>query len=138
MFSRLRHSMLVSAMACALLAHPAKGADPAKGDQLFFSYCSRCHSLEPGRHLTGPSLAGFVGRKAGTAEGFRYYSDALKSANLVWDEQALDAWLADPTALVPRNLMRFQGISDPQKRLDLIAYLMAAASAGSGPAAPAQ
>jgi cytochrome c2 len=72
--------LLVAAIAWALLAHPAKGADPAKGDQLFFSYCSRCHSLEPARHLTGPSLAGFIGRKAGIAEGF-HYSDALKSAN---------------------------------------------------------
>jgi cytochrome c len=115
--------LLVAAIAWALLAHPAKGADLAKGDQLFFSYCSRCHSLEPARHLSGPSLAGFVGRKAGTAEGFRYYSDALKSANMVWDEQTLDAWLADPTALIPGNLMRFQGIPDPQKRQDLIAYL---------------
>jgi cytochrome c len=115
--------LLIAAIACALVAHPAKGADLAKGDQLFFSYCARCHSLEPARHLTGPSLAGLIGRKAGTAEGFRYYSDALKSANLVWDEQTLDAWLADPTALVPGNLMRFQGIPDPQKRQDLIAYL---------------
>ena len=122
--------LLVAAIAWALLAHPAKGADLAKGDQLFFSYCSRCHSLEPARHLSGPSLAGFVGRKAGTAEGFQHYSDALKSANLVWDEQTLDAWLADPTALISGNLMRFQGIPDPQKRQDLIAYLK---SVGNGP-----
>ena len=114
--------LLVAAIAWALLAHPAKGADPAKGDQLFFSYCSRCHSLEPARHLTGPSLAGFIGRKAGTAEGF-HYSDALKSANLVWDEKTLDAWLANSTALIPGNLMRFPGVPDPQERQDLIAYL---------------
>ena len=105
--------LLVAAIAWVVLAHPAQGGDPARGDQLFFSYCSRCHSLEPARHLAGPSLAGFLGREAGTAEGFQHYSDALKSANFTWDEQTLDAWLADPTALVPGNLMRFQGIPDP-------------------------
>jgi cytochrome c len=130
MFSRSRYRMLVAAITWALLAYPAKGADFARGDHLFFSYCARCHSFEPGRYLTGPSLAGFVGRKAGTAEGFRYYSDALKSVNLVWDEQTLDAWLADPAALIPGNLMRFQGIPDPEKRQDLNAYLK---SAGNRP-----
>jgi cytochrome c len=120
--------LLVAAITGALFAHPAKGADLAKGDQLFFSYCSRCHSLEPARHLTGPSLAGIVGRKAGTAEGFHHYSDALKSANLVWDEQTLDALIADPTALIPGIKMRFAGVPDPQKRQDLVAYLKSVAS----------
>jgi cytochrome c len=119
--------LLVAAITWALLAHPAKGADIAKGDQLFFSYCSRCHSLEPARHLTGPSLAGVVGRKAGTAEAF-HYSDALKAANLVWDEQTLDALIADPTALIPGIQMRFAGVPDPQKRQDLVAYLISVAS----------
>jgi cytochrome c len=120
--------LLVAAIAWALLAHPAKGADLARGDQLFFSYCSRCHSLEPARHLSGPSLAGIVGRKAGTAEGFQHYSDALKSANLVWDEQTLDALIAGPTALIPGIQMRFPGVPDPQKRQDLIAYLKSVAN----------
>jgi cytochrome c2 len=30
-----------------------------------------------------------LGRKAGTAEGFHRYSDALRSADLVWREDAL-------------------------------------------------
>ena len=57
----------------------ARAADIANGERLFRA-CSGCHSLEPGRHLTGPSLAGAFGRRAGTAEGFRRYSDALRSA----------------------------------------------------------
>jgi cytochrome c len=120
--------LLVVAIAWALLPYPAKGADLARGDQFFFSYCSRCHSLEPARHLSGPSLAGIFGRKAGTAEGFNYYSDALKSANLVWDEQTLDALIAHPTALIPGIQMRFSGVPDPQRRQDLIAYLKSVAN----------
>ncbi len=41
--------------------------NPQKGSQVF-RQCLACHSLEPGRHLTGPSLANIWGRKAGTAE----------------------------------------------------------------------
>jgi cytochrome c len=125
-----RFLMLTGLTAWFLLSHPVQGADAAKGQRLFQA-CAACHSIEPGRHLTGPSLAGVVGKKAGTAEGFRRYSDALKSADLVWNEGTLDAWLADPAALVPGNLMTFPGIKDPAARQDLIAYLKTASATAS-------
>ena len=71
------------------MAHRADGAgDPQAGAQVFRT-CAACHTLEPGVHRTGPSLAGVFGRKAGTAEGFHRYSDALRSADLVWNEDTL-------------------------------------------------
>ena len=88
-----------------------------------FGACAACHTLEPGEHRTGPSLAGVFGRKAGTAEGFHRYSDALKSADLVWREDTLDGFLADPRAFLPGNRMTFSGIADAQARADVIAYL---------------
>jgi cytochrome c len=79
-------------------AHRADAAgDPEAGAQAFRT-CAACHTLEPGAHRTGPSLAGVFGREAGTAEGFHRYSDALKSADLVWNEDALNTFLADPQA----------------------------------------
>ena len=96
--------------------------NPANGAQAFRA-CGACHSLEPGRHKTGPSLAGVVGRKAGTVEGFRRYSPALKGADVVWNEATLDAWIADPQAFLPGNRMVFRGLPDAQARADLIAYL---------------
>ena len=39
--------------------------DPAAG-RLVFRKCQVCHSMEPGKNLLGPSLAGIMGRKAGT------------------------------------------------------------------------
>ncbi|KDP87169.1 cytochrome C [Cupriavidus sp. SK-3] len=87
--------------------------------------CMACHSFAPGRHMTGPSLAGVWGRKAGTAEGFVRYSDALKRSGLVWDKRNLDAWLKKPAALVPGNAMGFPGIADTRTRADLVAYLEA-------------
>jgi cytochrome c len=96
--------------------------DPIAGAQAFGA-CAACHALEPGVHRTGPSLAGMFGRKAGTAEGFRRYSNALKSADLVWREDTLSEFLADPQAFLPGNRMTFSGIPDAQARADVIAYL---------------
>ncbi len=88
-----------------------------------FRPCAACHSLEPGQHLTGPSLAGLFGRKAGTIDGFTRYSSALEDADVVWNEETLDTWLANPQALIPGNLMGFPGIEDQRVRDDLIAFL---------------
>ena len=95
----------------------------AKRGAAGFRACIACHTVEPGRHLTGPSLGSLFGRKAGSARGFLRYSDALQISGIVWNEQTLDAWLADPARLVPENDMAFPGIKDPQARQDLIAYL---------------
>ena len=103
----------------------AATGDPQKGAQAFRD-CVACHSLAPNQHRTGPSLASVIGRKAGTAEGFRRYSPALKAADVVWEEATLDAWLTDPKAFIPGNRMIFPGIKDDQPRADLIAYLVQA------------
>lgn len=82
------------ALAIAVVANvsPASAADGAK----VFNKCKACHSLEAGQHKVGPSLAGVVGRKAGTAEGYKNYK-GLKDADWVWDEAALMAYLEDPS-----------------------------------------
>jgi cytochrome c len=113
------------------LAHRADAAgDPEAGAQVFRT-CAACHTLEPGAHRTGPSLAGVFDRKAGTAEGFHRYSDALRSADLVWNENALNTFLADPQAFLPGNRMTFPGLADAQARADVIAYLQTATAAGA-------
>jgi len=90
-----------------------------------FPQCAACHALEPGRNLTGPSLANLFGRKAGTVPGFVRYSDALKRSGVTWDEKTLDAWLKDPVKFIPGNDMTFPGIKDDETRRELIAYLKA-------------
>ena len=50
------------------------------------------------------------------------YSDALKSANIVWNEETLDKWLTDPQAVAPGAKMFFH-LDNPQDRADVIAYL---------------
>ncbi len=65
---------------------------------------------------------GLLGRKAGSASGYRY-SEAMRASGIIWTRQTLDAFLASPTTYVPGNLMGYAGITDAQERTDLIAYL---------------
>ena len=114
-----------------IMANPVLGAgNPEKGAEIY-QQCVACHSLEPKLHLTGPSLAGVFDRKAGTAPDFLRYSNALKNADVVWDAKSLDAWLKNPRDFLPNNLMSFKGISEPQARQDLIAFLKVANSESS-------
>ncbi len=116
----------ISAIGVLGMSATLAGAEgDARHGASLFRQCAACHSLAPGDHRTGPSLANVVGRKAGSVEGFRRYSDALKGARLTWDEATLDKWLASPQRLVPGNTMAFGGIRERQAREDLIAYLRA-------------
>lgn len=98
--------------------------DAPRGAKLFRN-CLACHSVEAGQHLTGPSLANIWGRKAGTAKGFMRYSDALRNAGVVWNEQTLDKWLKDSQDFIPGSEMTFPGIKEQQPRQDLSAFLKA-------------
>jgi cytochrome c len=100
----------------------AAQSDPQRGKALY-QVCNACHSINPGVHRTGPSLAAIWGQKAGAVEGFERYSPALMQADILWDNKSLDAWLSDPKTLVPGNWMGFQGLPKVQDRQDLIAYL---------------
>jgi cytochrome c len=100
----------------------AADGNPERGRQAFRA-CAACHSVERGAHRTGPSLAGIWGRKAGTIDGFRRYSEALKGSDAVWDEKTLDQWLKSPKAFIPGNRMVFRGMDDGAERADLIAFL---------------
>ena len=116
------------------LSHVASAAGDAKRGAQVFRQCMACHSVEPGEHLTGPSLAQVWNRKAGAVEGFMRYSEALKHAGLTWTESTLNKWLANPERLVPGTSMTFPGIQQAQARQDVIAYLKAVAE-NNAPAA---
>lgn len=115
-------------------AASAAAGDAARGATLF-RQCAACHAVEPGVHLTGPSLSAVWGRRAGTVDGFGRYSAALKHAGITWDAATLDRWLERPEKVVPDNTMTFAGVADPRQRADLIAYLEAVAE-GRAPATP--
>jgi len=120
-------------LAAALVAGHAvaQEGDPEAGESNF-RQCSACHTLEEGQHRVGPSLHGVFGRQAGTAEGFNYSEDTVAAgeAGVVWDEETLFAYLADPAAFLAEVLDKDRGRTrmamkypDEQFRRDVIAYL---------------
>ena len=111
----------------------AVSGDVAAG-KLVFRKCQACHSLAVGKNGLGPSLAGIVGKKSGSAPSFNY-SPAMKGSNLTWDAATLDTYLSDPQKLVPGNKMPFPGLKTENERNAVIAYLAAGASPAT--AAPA-
>lgn len=111
-----------AACALALLASsPTLAGDAEKGKKVY-NKCKACHSLEPGKNKIGPSLAGIVGRTAGTVEGYKY-SKAMADSGIVWDDANLDAYLTKPKDFMPGNKMTFAGIKKEDQRQDVIAYL---------------
>jgi cytochrome c len=96
--------------------------DVARGAAVF-KRCVGCHSLRPSNNKGGPHLAGRIGKKAGSVDGF-LYSEALKNSGLVWDVATLDSFLAAPAKKVPGTRMFF-AVPDDRDRADLIAYLAA-------------
>jgi nitrite reductase (NO-forming) len=107
----------------------------ASAGRLVFRKCQACHSIEAGKNMLGPSLAGIIGRKTGAEAGYNY-SPAMKSADIVWNPQTLDQYLNDPAKVVPGNKMPFPGLKTDHDRADVIAYL-AAGAGGTRPAASA-
>jgi cytochrome c2 len=103
---------------------PAPAVAEADPGQKVFALCKACHSLEAGKNLVGPSLAGIVGRARGSIAGFKY-SDAMASSHAPWSEALLDKYLTDPKAMVPGTKMSFKGLASPADRAAVIAYLKA-------------
>lgn len=60
----------------------------------------------------------------------------MKAAQIVWDDQTLDAWIASPGAMIPHNRMTFPGIKDASARSDLVAFLKDATAAGQAQTEP--
>jgi cytochrome c len=95
---------------------PIGDADPGEASH---EACQHCDSLD--KNDVGPRHRGVFGRKAASLPDYDY-SDALKSANIVWNEETLDKWLTDPQAVAPGAKTSFH-LENPQDRADVIAYL---------------
>jgi cytochrome c len=114
-------------------------ADPAKGADVF-KKCAACHNAEKGGpNALGPNLWGLLGEGVGQgAHGFAF-SDALKSKGGTWDWQNLSDWLKSPKAFAPGTKMTFAGLSKPEDRANVIAYLNQQSDAPKPmPAVPAE
>lgn len=115
-----------AAAAMAAVVGAASGTARAQGDAgagaSVFKRCAACHVPASGTPAVGPGLAGVVGRKAGTAEGFDY-SGAMKRSGVTWDDAALDKYLANPLRFMPGTRKTTFKLADDKERADVIAYL---------------
>lgn len=116
-----------SAAAVEPIASRLAKADVAKG-QASYAKCAACHTItQGGASGVGPNLWAALGKAHGHVPGFAY-SEALKSVPGNWTFEGMDAWLASPRKYAPGTKMTFAGLSDPQERANVIAYMNAQGS----------
>jgi cytochrome c len=117
--------ILPAAIAATALCAPApalaQGSDP--GQIAFNNACRTCHSVRQGDNRLGPSLHGVIGRKAGSLPNYNS-SESLKKADIVWDKNNLDRFIANPDQVVPGNNMKpYGGITSTEERAKIVEYL---------------
>jgi cytochrome c len=95
------------------------------GQVIFNNACRTCHTVKEGDNRLGPSLAGIIGRKAGSLPGYAY-SEAMRKSPVIWDEATLDRFIATPDAVVAGNNMKpYTGMTAADDRAAIVAYLKA-------------
>ena len=107
------------------IANLMAAADPAKGADVF-KKCTACHTItKGGANGTGPNLWGVMGGAIGKhAPGFAY-SPALAGKGGNWDFESMSQWVKSPRDFAPGTKMTFAGLSKPEDRANLLAYLNA-------------
>ncbi len=96
--------------------------DATKGASVFRGRCSACHSVDATKpKATAPTLAGVLGRKAGSLPKARY-SAGMKALGIIWTADNMDKYLADPRGMVKGGMMLVK-VPKPEDRKDVIAYL---------------
>ena len=112
----------VSALPMANLSAGTQSAAWEAGGDVFDTYCSDCHSLSPkGTNRKGPTLHGVMGRRAGVVGGYDY-SPTMRSSGIVWSPTTLNAYLANPRAVVPGGKMK-KGLQKAADRANVIVFL---------------
>lgn len=113
-----RRLILSIAAASALSAGAAKAADPSAGES-DFKRCKACHAITAADGTaiqkggkTGPDLFGVIGRTVGALEDFSYGPSLIAAgeAGIVWDEENLAEYIADPNGWLQEVL------DDPKAR----------------------
>src|SRR5258708_1683183 len=99
----------------------AAADDAVPGKTAYEANCAACHTVVPGKQGFGPSLAGVVGRDAGTLAGYKFTSSMAQSG-LHWDAKNLDEFLAGSTKKVPGTAMDVT-VPNAADRAAIIAYL---------------
>ena len=98
------------------------------GASVFNRDCAFCHQIGPeARDRVGPQLNRIYDRGAGSIDGFGYSRGLSRMGvdGLVWTFDTLDAYIANPRALVSGTRRSYRGLQDETERHDLLAFLRA-------------
>jgi len=99
----------------------AQSAD--EGMAVFQRFCAPCHDAGPGARIKlGPPLNGLDGKKAAAFEGFNY-SDAMKNANVTWNEAQFKEFIRNPQTKFPMTRMAFTGLKEDADVNNIWAFL---------------
>lgn len=111
-------------MSPSFAVEAAKAQPLSQGQIVFIRECAKCHQIGPdAKNRIGPQLNGLFGRKAGSVEGFKNYSEANRTANFVWTEDLLRNYIKDPKGMMIGTTQVYRGLMNDADIEALIVYL---------------
>ncbi len=120
------------------LATLLASADVAAGEKVF-AKCVACHTInQGGANGIGPNLWDTMGVAIAEGKAGYVFSDALKKVGGTWTFEQMDHWLLSPRSFASGTKMSFAGLSKPEDRANVIAYMNAQGSNLPLPAADAE
>ena len=88
-----------------------------------FKKCAACHSIaEGGANKIGPALWGVLGRKIGSAPGYKY-SKAMAAYDKNWSFEEMNGFLIKPKEWIKGTKMAFAGLKNAKERAAVILYM---------------
>jgi len=91
-----------------------------------FKKCAACHQVGDGAtNRVGPHLNGIMGQQMGAVDGFRYSKtlEGMGADGMVWNEETLAEFLADPRGYVKGTKMSFNGLRKQEDISAVVEYL---------------
>ncbi len=127
-------SLALAAAVVALFGSLAWAEGDATKGKTVFKKCKACHTIEEGgKNKIGPNLFAIGGRQAGTVPKYKYSKSYVTAGEkgLVWTEENLVEYLADPKAFIrqasgdPKGRTKMPlKLKKEATRRDVAAYLM--------------
>jgi cytochrome c len=111
-------TVLVAALGLGVIACNASGGE-LSGEKVFKKKCKACHSLT--KKKVGPPLGDIWDKKAGSQKGYKY-SKAMKRSKVIWTDETLDSFLANPKKYIKGTKMKIKGLK-PNHWSAVIQYL---------------
>lgn len=108
----------------AVMSAPVIANSSGDGEGLFKKKCKSCHTIKDGgKHGMGPNLFGVMGRKAGTVDGYKRFSDGMKASGVVWDDASMDKIMVNSSKFVEGGKMKGIKIKDATDRKNIISFI---------------